>query len=175
MLKVGATYFYNDIDDMIVAAPPSFQNINVENVVTNGVETFVAISPIGNLMTRLHYTYTDTEARKAASFGISEGSRLLRRPLHNFSGDISYRFLKDRAQGTLTIFYVGERADIDPITFATVTADDYVVVNLPVSFKLRDDMEIFGRIENLFDRDYQEVLGFNAPGISAYGGVKISF
>jgi len=175
MLKVGATYFYNDIDDMIVAAPPSFQNINVENVVTNGVETFVTIIPIENLMTRLHYTYTDTEARKAASFGISEGSRLLRRPLHNFSGDISYRFLKDRAQVTVTIIYVGERADLDPTTFATVTADDYVVVNLPASLRLQDNLDIFARIENLFDRDYQEVLGFNAPGISAYGGVKISF
>ena len=77
---------------------------------------------------------TDTEAKKAASFGISEGDRLLRRPLHQVTAEISRGFLRERAQATLTAMYVGERRDLDPTTFATVTADDYLVVNLSSSF-----------------------------------------
>ena len=33
-------------------------------------------------------------------------------------------------------------------------------------------MKLFGRIENLFDVDYEEIYGFGTPGISAYGGVR---
>jgi len=176
-LILGATYFYNDIDDMIVAVfnGTNFQNINVENVVTNGVETFVAIKPIENLRTRLRYTYTDTEAKKAASFGISEGSQLLRRPRNKFGVDISYRFLQGKAQVTPGMLYVGKRKDLDPNTFATVTADDYIVVNVATSFKLHDNVEVFARLDNVFDEDYQEVLGFNTPGFSAFGGVRATF
>jgi len=142
-LLLGVTYFYNDIDNIIVTVfnGTNFQNINIENVVTNGLETFVAIKPFKNLKARLHYTYTDTEAKEAASFGISEGSQLLRRPLHNFGVDTGYRFLP----------------------FTTVTADDYLVVNVAASFKTNENVEIFARIDNLLDKDYQEVLGFNTP------------
>lgn len=176
-LLLGVTYFYNDIDNIIVAVfnGTNFQNINIENIVTNGLETFVAIQPFKNLKTRVHYTYTDTEAKEAASFGISEGSQLLRRPLHNLGVDTSYQFLQEKAQINLSVLYVGERKDLDPNTFSTVTADDYVVVNVAASHKTNDNVEIFARIDNLFDEDYQEVLGFNTPGISAFGGVRIIF
>jgi len=33
-------------------------------------------------------------------------------------------------------------------------------------------VEVFGRIENLLDKDYQEVLGYSSPGIGAFVGVR---
>jgi vitamin B12 transporter len=176
-LILGTTYFYNDIEDMIVAVfnGTNFQNINVENVVTNGVETFVAIHPIENLRTRLRYTYSDTEAKEAASFGSSEGSQLLRRPRNKFGADIRYRFLKEKAHVTLSVLYVGERKDLDPNTFATVTADDYSVVNMATSFKVDENGEVCARLHNGFYETYQEALGFNPSGFSALGGLRATF
>jgi len=55
-----------------------------------------------------------------------------------------------------------------------VELDDYVVVNLSGSFKVHKYVEVFARIENLFDEDYEEAFGYGTPGISAYGGVKLS-
>jgi vitamin B12 transporter len=175
--RAAATYFYNDIDDMIVAVfnGVSFQNVNIERVVTNGVELTFMAGPIKNIMTSLNYTYTDTEAKEAASFGISKGSRLLRRPLHRLSADIGYTFLDGRAEATLSLLYIGERDDLDPATFATVVADDYKVVNLRGSFSPHRHAKVFGRIENVLDEDYQEVLGFNTARISATGGVELAF
>jgi vitamin B12 transporter len=31
------------------------------------------------------------------------------------------------------------------------------------------------RVENLFDRDYEEVAGYPALGIGAFGGVTVTF
>jgi outer membrane cobalamin receptor len=33
---------------------------------------------------------------------------------------------------------------------------------------------IFGRIDNLFDEDYEETGGYGTPGLSFFGGVRVS-
>ena len=54
-----------------------------------------------------------------------------------------------------------------------VTLDSYVKADVTASYKATDRVEIFGRIENALDQDYQDVFGFSNPGIGAYAGVKI--
>ena len=48
------------------------------------------------------------------------------------------------------------------------------IVDLSVSYRLSDAVELFSRIDNLFDQEYQEVLGFGTMGAAAYGGVKVT-
>ncbi len=176
--SVGMTFFYNAIDNMIVAVfnGVGFPNINIEEVETKGVETFFEFLPKGNWSSRVTYTYTDTEATQAASFLLTNGSQLLRRPEHEAGAHLSYGFPKDRGQTTLSVIYVGEREDISPVfPFSTVTADSYGVANLAGSVQVGNAVEIFARIDNLFDEEYQEVLGFNSPDRSAFAGLKWSF
>ena len=73
------------------------------------------------------------------------------------------------------MLYIGKRKDIDPATFATVTAESYTVVNVAASYKPNSTVEVFARLDNVFDEDYEEVLGFNTPGASAFGGLTINF
>lgn len=178
-LTAGATYFHNDIDEMIVSVfnpgPGTFINTNIESAVTQGVEFFTTARPIRPLILKASYTYTDTEAREAASFGITDGSRLLRRPLHKAALDITWLVAEERGSVTLSILYIGEREDLDPVAFTTVTAEDYVLVNLAAQYKLTDQVELLGRVVNLFDEDYEDVLGFETPGTSAYAGVRVTF
>lgn len=177
--RVGVAYFYNEIDDMIVTVfdPVTFLfvNENVEEVETQGAEAFASLEPIENLELRVTYTYTDTQAQEAASFGIREGGRLLRRPLNTASAEAIYRFLDNRAHVALTYLYVGERKDLDPVTFETLDADDYQTVDIAASFRPIEDLRLFGRVENVFDEDYEDVLGFNAPGVGVFGGASYTF
>lgn len=174
-IRAGATLFFNDIDDMIVAVfdGVAFRNVNVEKVETKGVETFVEFHPAPRWSSRLNYTRTDTEAVRAASFGLTDGSALLRRPEDEAGADLTHLFPGGRGQTTLSVLYVGERLDLDPVSFATVTAGDYLVVNLSGSVRVGGPVELFARVDNLLDEEYQEVLGFNAPGLGAYAGLRI--
>ena len=63
----------------------------------------------------------------------------------------------------------------DAFTFAQrdVLLDDYAVVNLGASYALTDQIQVYGRLENAFDADYEEIYGFNTAGAAAYGGIKI--
>jgi vitamin B12 transporter len=43
------------------------------------------------------------------------------------------------------------------------------------SYQLRPGVELYGRVENLLDQDYQEVFGYNTAGIAAYAGMRFTF
>lgn len=73
----------------------------------------------------------------------------------------------------LAATYNGE---MDDDVFGTrVTLDDYWLVSAAASYKLNPGVEIYGRVENLFDEDYEEVFGFETAGIAAYAGLKWTF
>jgi len=44
-----------------------------------------------------------------------------------------------------------------------------------VNFALNDAWAFYGRIDNLFDRHYEEPIGFLQPSIGAFAGIKLKF
>jgi outer membrane cobalamin receptor len=50
----------------------------------------------------------------------------------------------------------------------------YAAWSAGASWRLHRHLELFGRLTNLFDRDYEEVLGFPALGRSAMGGLRVA-
>ena len=50
----------------------------------------------------------------------------------------------------------------------------YTVVNLAASYQLNETVELTGRIVNLFDETYQEVIGYGTPERSYYAGLRIN-
>lgn len=57
----GATYFHNDITNLIKANASFTTDINVGKAMTQGVETFLAWKASDVLSLRADYTYTDAE------------------------------------------------------------------------------------------------------------------
>jgi vitamin B12 transporter len=47
-------------------------------------------------------------------------------------------------------------------------------VNFTLSYQLSETVELFSRIDNLFDKEYEEVYGFGTMGAAAYGGFKVT-
>jgi vitamin B12 transporter len=53
--------------------------------------------------------------------------------------------------------------------------DDYFLVNLAASYDINKYVQVYGRIDNLFDEKYEEAWSYATPGFSLYGGVKFTF
>src|SRR3546814_14786346 len=51
----------------------------------------------------------------------------------------------------------------------------YWLVDLRASWPLTDAIDLYGRVENLFDEDYQTVATYGTPGRSATVGVRWAF
>jgi len=60
-------------------------------------------------------------------------------------------------------------------TYERVKLDDYVLLDAKLAYKATEDTELYLRVENLLDQDYQTVYGYGSPGISAFAGFKAKF
>jgi vitamin B12 transporter len=52
--------------------------------------------------------------------------------------------------------------------------DGFAIVNLSADYRLLEELMLRARIENLFDTEYEEVLGFGTAGLSAYFGAAVT-
>jgi vitamin B12 transporter len=90
--------------------------------------------------------------------------------------NLNQRF--DRANLNLNVSYTGEQLDqyFPPPTYARTVVDlpSYVLTNLTGEYRLTDWLTVYGRIENLFDETYTDVLGFQGSGRGAYLGIRLS-
>ncbi|HIF54413.1 MAG TPA: TonB-dependent receptor, partial [Methylococcaceae bacterium] len=58
---------------------------------------------------------------------------------------------------------------------STVELEDYTLLNIAASYEIYEQVELFARVENLLDEQYQEVFSFAARGIAGYGGIRVTF
>jgi vitamin B12 transporter len=56
-----------------------------------------------------------------------------------------------------------------------VTLDPWGRVDLSASWRVREHLSLYLEIDNLFDANYEEVVGFRAPGIRPRVGVRARF
>ena len=57
----------------------------------------------------------------------------------------------------------------------TQRLEGYVRADIRASFPLAAGVEIYGRIENLFDAQYETSLRYGQTGRAGYAGVRVSY
>ncbi len=72
----------------------------------------------------------------------------------------------------VAVRYAGDSFDDDA---HTIRLKSYTLVDLRVSYPLRSDLELYGRIENLTDQHYETIFQYGTLRRAVYGGVKLSF
>lgn len=158
---LGFSYFENAFDNLIQANAAPYVNQNVSKAKVNGVETFMEMRPLTDLTLRSSYTYQDAK-------DLDTGNQLLRRPRNKASFDTDYRFL-EKAHVHVNVLMVGQKAD-----YASTVAG-YVMLNLAGSYDIHKNVQIYGRIDNVLSKQYEEVYGYGTSSVAGYGGVKLSY
>jgi vitamin B12 transporter len=98
-----------------------------------------------------------------------------RRPKHTGRTDLNYSFDAGRGNLNVAAIYNGVNPYVDLISGELVSLDPYWLVNVAASYRLTSEWEVFGRVENALDERYEELLGYNTPGLTAYAGMKLTF
>lgn len=138
---------------------------NVDRARAEGGEIDVTLWPATGWSVTAGYAYIATRDRSAGQ--ATRGNRLARRPVHSGSAEIDYR---GRGFGLgATVQFVGDSFDD---AGNRVRLDGYALAMLRGHVALGEQIELFGRIENLFDARYANVAGYGTYGRTASLGVR---
>jgi vitamin B12 transporter len=173
-VKLGATYFHREVQDLIEASPipgaPSFcsRAENVGRARFDGIEWSLNAKIFSGLTLGTNYTYLDWD---------TQDGRLARRPRHR--GSVNLDYIYERVHFNLDANIVGNRDDRKASNFSQfITKPGYVKFDLagsyrlPVKMDLAKSVSLFGKIENLFNKRYEEADGFRARPLNFLIGLK---
>jgi vitamin B12 transporter len=171
-MVLDLTYFdaelENEIQDVFITVINS-----EERSFREGVEFSLVYQPLPRTLVRGTYTYINSDDATGTE---------VRRPMHMASLMVDQRFLADRLAVGASVVYNGEQLDndfrdffVNNFTASRTPVDAYTLVNLNVRFEVINGLDVYARVENLFDEDYEELLSFATPGRSAYAGVRYRF
>ncbi len=189
-LTASVTWFRQALEDLIqytfTTPDPSGPNyFNVAAARTQGVEASLS-APLGGLAISAAYTFMNSEVLDAGfdegdGAVFVEGEELIRRPNHKGSVRATYAFANARLSGDVR--WTGSRSDRDfsawPSTSVSLPSFTLLGIGGEVDLFMpagrRPGMTLEVRGENLFDREYQEVYGFDAPGRALFVGFKLDY
>lgn len=162
-LKLEAVYFNQKIKDEILfdlAAYSGYLQMGGDSR-SNGVELSGSKYFGDNLSLRANATYNDTED--------SSGEQRRRRPRLLVNIGFDYHWQEQDVVLSANLRRSSGQSD------RAIDLDDYQVLDLRLAWAASDNIELYGRLENASDEQYQELSGYNTAGAAAYAGVKLSF
>lgn len=173
-VNLGVTYFETHFDDMIIFDSWAYRYENASKGENSGVETYIRVRPWDKVRFDLAYTYIDS--RYKADKSASDWTRKEYLPRNKVDFIVTV-FPIEKLTMTMDIKWQDEK--IVPLYDAGNNKvrweeDDVTVVNLATTYKALENMDLFARIDNLFDKDYTE-SGYCMPGRTIFGGVKFHF
>lgn len=174
-IEVGATWFHRNTSNQIVfisCGPqvgictnrPFGTYDNVSRARAQGLEFSLLLKPVEALTVQANYSWIDAENR-------ANGLKLARRPSQSVNASIDYEWAFGLETGA-TVTHVG--GSFDNAT-NTRRLEGYVLVDLRASFPITQGFSLYGRIENLFDEEYETIFRYGTPRRAAYAGVRLNF
>lgn len=161
---LSATWFETDFTNLI-ASTPDFRSVaNIQRARTRGVE--LSAKTVLGAGTHVAASYTLLEAEN-----LTSGTRLLRRPRHRVSADVSHDFTRRLVAG-VGAAWTAQREDVHARTFARVDGEDFTVVRAYGTWQANDRLALKVRLENLLNERFEEVNGYPALGFGAFAGVE---
>ena len=150
----GFTYFHNTFNNLF-GFSSSFKVFNIKKAQSEGMEFYLTYNPNDKIDISANYTYTLSKDESG-----SKSVPLLRRPENKASLTFNYNITRN-TNFNLQVNYTGISFDDNFSTFPSkkVVLKSHTIINSAISFKLLNNIKLFGRIVNLLNTDYEEVFG----------------
>ena len=163
--SLDVTYFARNVKDLIVYDYYNErQNNNVEGTSQiRGLEIAYNGKLTDNLSVYANYTFARAKD--------SKNKELLRRPKHSANAGVSYQ-ITEQFGANASLSYVGKRIDD---SYNRYKMPSYTLVNLGANYQLTKNLNIYAHLNNVFDKKYENVLGYGQDGRNVYLGLKGSF
>jgi len=148
--------------DLIDFDPTLFTNVNRSNVLVRGGQAELKIQLLCQAWMRLHASYTDSEV-------VGESVELRRRPEWQGGGTLFWQFGDSYK---LSMTYESRSKFVDSsIPTGVVSLGGYNQFNLFAEWQVSKASAIGLAVNNIFDDEFEEAVGFSNPGRE----IRVSF
>lgn len=172
-------YFYRRIKDGIdfrtLAWPTPSKYFNSYSQNVHGIEFETTINPTEKLSITANYTWQDIKesTQSRLDFSDKEYSYSLRRPKHSANMTIGYQ-LCEPFFVSLTGKYVSGRQDAGGYMVEDVYLPEYFIFGAYAEYKFSKAFKGYANAQNLTDKRFIEINGYNSIPFMLNGGVIIT-
>ena len=169
-------YFHRDIKSGIDYDYVNFQYFNFVKQKVDGLELELAVKPVKNLNITANYTLItgeeQTQSRKTTH--DTSYNYFLRRPKHNINLGIDYQFTKNLSAG-ISAKSVSSRYDVGGYKKEDVLLDNYFLLGAYAEYKLKNYLKFFADAQNITNKKFFDVRGYNSIPFLINGGVTFNW
>jgi vitamin B12 transporter len=158
--RAELNYFEIEITNEIDFSFDTFRFANISSSRSKGIEAILSTNPVKGIGLSANYTYNMARVNDAIV-------QRARRPKH--VANLQAAYIAGKFNFWLGATYNSSELD------RRGPVDDFTVVDAGLSFQLNERLQIYGRVENLFDSQYQDVFGFGTQGIGAFAGLRAKY
>ena len=166
-----ATYFYNLIDDLIEwydpdgwgGNPAIYKNLDGKSIF-KGFEFEYSQNILDEISLSLNYCLLSAKDKN--------NKELARRVKETLKFNIEYYPIDELYLG-INGEYVGER--YNKADKQGQQTGKYSVVNFVTNYDINENFQVYGKVDNIFDKYYQVVDGYATAGRSLYLGLNVSY
>ncbi len=153
---IDVTAYYCKGDNMIQVV--EMKNVNTGKFINKGIEISAHSRPLDNLTLTATYSYLRTSL-----------DNLVGAPKNQYFLGVNWRVIKQ----------LNISADLKGVgglfVHESVRHQNYALLNCKIDYELCRYAAIFARLENITDARYEINRGYEMPGFTAMGGVKLNF
>ena len=163
------TYFNNKIDDEILYDMNLWSYYNSsKGAKIKGYEIGYKGSISDTLLFSLNYTRFSAKDK--------DGYQLLRRPKFIANLDLDY-YGFEKTHINFNAQYIGKREDLDFSTIPAkkVNTGNKFIANASIDYQISKNASLYLKINNIFDKKYQDVAGYATSGRAFYVGINAKF
>ena len=177
--RLSAEYFYSSFYNIVsFAFLPSGAGFffNTDRALARGISLTGETKFNRWLNVAGNYTYDDTRVLQAPNaFDPTEqpGNHLLRRPVN--SGSLTLNTAYRHFGLTIGGYFSGVRTDSDFLFLGLTRTSGYARFDVSTHYDFGHGVLFYARAQNIFDKQYQDALGYPALGRDARVGVRYTF
>lgn len=169
-------YLHRDIRNGLDFNNIVFQYFNFSKQVVRGLELELSYKPLERITLNANYTYLhpSEESQSRITFKDTTYKYLLKRPQHTVNATIGYN-AGNAFFMSVSGKYVSKRYDFGGYQQSDVALGAYFILGAYLEYRLNDHIKLFTDWQNLTDKKFFDIRGYNSIPFCVNGGVTVKW